>query len=178
MQELSDELLIEKTLAGSHEAFAQLVARHKRRVFRVAARFARNNAELDDICQEVFIKAYENLMSFRHSAPFEHWLARITVRACYDALRSRRPDVSHSLAYEVKDHSIEKREAAEEARKVLEWGMAKLRPDERLVITLLELEERSVREIAELTGWSESNVKVKAHRARQALKRILEVRHE
>ncbi len=100
------------------------------------------------------------------------------MRTCYDALRKRRPDGSHSLTYEIKDDSIEEKQDAEEARKLLEWAMSKLRPDERLVITLLELEERPVREIAELTGWSESNVKVKAHRARQALKGILEARDE
>lgn len=178
MKEATDDRLIEKTLAGNHEAFAQLVARHKRKVFRLVARFARNNAELDDICQEVFIKAFENLRSFLRSAPFEHWLAKITVRTCYDALRRRRTNDTQPLTYEVRDHSIEERKAAEEASKLLEWGMSKLRQDERLVITLLELEEKHVREIAELTGWSESNVKVKAHRARQALKRILEERDE
>jgi RNA polymerase sigma-70 factor (ECF subfamily) len=66
----------------------------------------------------------------------------------------------------------------EHARELLRWAMAKLSADERLVITLLELEERSVRETAELTGWSESNVKVRAFRARQALKNILEANHE
>jgi len=68
--------------------------------------------------------------------------------------------------------------SARDAAEVLQWAMARLSADERLVITLLELEERSVRDTAELTGWSESNVKVRAFRARQALKKILETSHE
>jgi len=67
---------------------------------------------------------------------------------------------------------------AEEARTLLEKGMSQLNLAERMVITLLELEEKSVREIAGLTGWSETNVKVRAFRARQKLKRILEKHHE
>src|SRR5471032_1000878 len=68
--ETSDERLIQSTLAGDDEAFAELVRRHKRKVFGIAARFARNDHELDDICQEIFVKAYQNLKSFRSEAPF------------------------------------------------------------------------------------------------------------
>ena len=67
---------------------------------------------------------------------------------------------------------------AERANELLQWAMNKLSADERLVITLLELQERSVHEIAELTGWSENNVKVRAHRARHKLKEILEASDE
>ena len=68
------------------------------------------------------------------------------------------------------DHAI----SAGRAREVLAWAMRHLRADEQLILTLCEIEERPVREVSELTGWSESNVKVRAFRARQALKRILE----
>ncbi|BCS52023.1 RNA polymerase sigma factor [Geobacter sp. SVR] len=176
--EHSDERLIKAVLAGDDEAFAQLVTRYKRRVFGLAARFARDHDELEDISQEVFIKAFENLGKFRHTAPFEHWLTRITVRVCYDALRSRRHEKHHraldDLAYEIRDRAAEARSESRELRELLAWAMARLKPDERLVITLMELEEKTVRETADLTGWSEANVKVRAHRARQALKKILE----
>lgn len=181
-RELSDELLIKAVLEGDDEAFARLVKRYKHRVFRLAVRFARDNDELDDICQEVFIKAYENLSKFRHDASFDRWLSQITVRTCYDALRSRKREHLHtpldSLAFELKDHASTAQQEAEQARETVAWGLARLRPEERLVVTLLELEERSVREVAELSGWSEANVKVKAHRARKELKRILEEGHE
>lgn len=175
--EASDDLLISSALKGDDGAFAQIVARYKRRVFRLAARFARDNDELEDICQETFIKVYEKLGAFRRDAPFEHWLMRITVRVCQDALRSRRRSGNHGTLDgqpDIRDLSADARHEAQQARNLLAWALAKLKPDERLVITLLELEEYSVREIAEMTGWSEANVKVRAHRARQSLKRILE----
>jgi RNA polymerase sigma-70 factor (ECF subfamily) len=177
IDEPTDQRLIESTLGGDDEAFAMLVARHKRKVFGIAARFARNDAELQDICQEIFVKAYLKLKSFRGEAPFEHWLSRIAVRSCYDFLRATRHD-RENVPLDGIELGTQTSGNAEHARELLQWAMGKLGDDQRLVITLLELEERSVRETAELTGWSESNVKVRAFRARQALKKILEASHE
>ena len=180
--ETSDEILIQDIRAGNKEAFIHLVRRYKTKVFRLSARFARNADDLDDICQDVFIKVYENLGKYRIDAPFEHWLSRVTIRTCYDALRSRKKEKGHvpldSVHYFIEDRSIVKQQAAEEARNFLEWGLARLRPEERLVITLLELEEHSIKEIAEMTGWSQANVKVRAFRARQKLKQLLEKQYE
>jgi RNA polymerase sigma-70 factor (ECF subfamily) len=180
--EIADERIIEDVLAGKEGAFIQLVNRYRRKVFAMSARFARDRDDLDDICQDIFIKIYENLGKFRSDAPFEHWLSRIAIRTCYDALRKRRKekgnvslDVVH---FQIAAESGEELLAAEEARSLLEKGMAQLNPAERLVITLLELEEKPVREIADLTGWSETNVKVRAFRARRKLKQILEKHHE
>ena len=180
--EPSDESLIREIRGGNKEAFVQLVRRYKRKVFGLAARFARDADDLDDICQDVFIKVYENLGKFRADAPFEHWLSRVTVRTCYDALRRRKKEKGNvpleSIHHLLEDSSIDRNQAAEESRNLLEWGLARLRPEEHLVITLLELEEKSIKEIAEMTGWSQANVKVRAFRARQKLKRILERHYE
>jgi len=180
--ELADERIIEDVLAGRDGAFIQLVTRYRRKVFAMSARFARDRDDLDDICQDIFIKVYENLGKFRSDAPFEHWLSRIAIRTCYDALRKRRKEKGNvpldTIHYQIAAESGEDHLVAEQARTLLEKGMAQLNPAERLVITLLELEEKPVREIAELTGWSETNVKVRAFRARQKLKRILEKYHE
>jgi RNA polymerase sigma-70 factor (ECF subfamily) len=92
--EPTDERLIQTALAGDDEAFAALVRRYRPRVFGIAGRFAGNDHELDDVCQEIFIKAYRNLGRYRGDAPFEHWLSRIATRACYDLLRRRRPTIS------------------------------------------------------------------------------------
>jgi RNA polymerase sigma-70 factor, ECF subfamily len=180
--ELADERIIEDVLAGRDGAFIQLVNRYRRKVFAMSARFARDRDDLDDICQDIFIKVYENLGKFRSDAPFEHWLSRIAIRTCYDALRKRRKEKGNvsldTIHYQIAAETGEDLLVAEQARTLLETGMAQLKPAERLVITLLELEEKPVREIAELTGWSETNVKVRAFRARQKLKRILEKHHE
>jgi RNA polymerase sigma-70 factor, ECF subfamily len=175
--EPADERLIQSTLAGDEEAFAELVRRYKRKIFGIASRFARNDHELNDICQEIFVKTYQNLAKFRGDAPFEHWVSRIAVRSCYDFLRKTRRERANVSLDEV-EIGVEDNVSTARANELLQWALNKLSADERLVITLLELEERSVREVAGLTGWSEANVKVRAFRARQALKKVLETSHE
>src|SRR5882757_7899705 len=91
----SDEQLVEAVLAGDDDAYAELTVRHKGRVFGVASRFARDGAELEDICQEVFIQAYFKLRQYRRDSPFEHWLLRITTHKCYDLLRKRQRSAPH-----------------------------------------------------------------------------------
>ena len=174
----SDEHLIKATLSGHDDAFSELVRRYKQKIFRLAARFFRDNDDLDDICQEAFIKAYENLKKFRGDAPFEHWMTKIAVNVCYDMLRKqsrRRDDVPFdSVAFSIGETQAPGSSSGDEAWHVVKNALAKLRPEDRMVITLLNLEEKSVRETASLTGWSEANVKVRAFRARKELKRILE----
>ena len=178
----SDADLVAATLAGDDDAFAEIVARHKRRVFGMASRFARDGHQLEDIAQNVFVRAFRHLGKFRGEAPFEHWLARIAVSACYDLLRKeRRVREQVSLEahdFDLHDGNAEAALAAGGARELLEFAMRRLTAEERLIITLAELEERPMREIAELTGWSETNVKVRAFRARQNLKKILEATDE
>jgi RNA polymerase sigma-70 factor (ECF subfamily) len=174
----SDEHLIKATLSGNDEAFSELVRRYKQKIFRLAARFVRDNDDLDDICQEAFIKAYENLNKFRGDAPFEHWMTKIAVNVCYDMLRKqsrRRDDVPFdSVAFSIGEPQSSGSSSGDEAWHVVKNALTKLRPEDRMVITLLNLEEKSVRETASLTGWSEANVKIRAFRARKELKRILE----
>ena len=178
----SDEALVAATLEGDDAAFAELVRRHQRRVLGSAARFARDSHQTDDIAQEVFLRAFRHLRKFRGDAPFEHWLARITVSACYDFLRKERRVREQmpleTVEFEMKDATIEASIAAGRARELLAFAMQQLNADERLIVTLCELEERPIREVALLTGWSESNVKVRAFRARQNLKRILQISDE
>jgi len=177
---LSDECLIDSAKNGDESSFTTLVTRYKHHVFGLATHFARDSFELDDICQMVFIKVYEHLGTFRHDAPFKHWLSRVTVNTCYDVLRKAK-QTSGNVPWEALPSDIRDPAAfdtvvsAQDAYEILKRALTKLRPDERIVITLLELEEQSVRDVAIFTGWSEGNVRIRAYRARQALKRILEV---
>jgi RNA polymerase sigma-70 factor (ECF subfamily) len=173
-----DEQLVDATLAGDEQAFAELALRHKSRVFGVASRFARDSAELEDICQEVFVQAYFKLRQYRRDSPFEHWLLRITTYKCYDYLRKRRRSAStvsvDAMLESGYEPSAPERPAPHPALERLHAALAQLSAKERLVITLLELEDRSVQDIADLTGWSVANVKVRAFRARAALRKLLE----
>ena len=173
-----DEQLVDATLDGDDQAFAELTRRHKGRIFGIAARFARNAAELEDICQEVFVQAYFKLRQFRRDSPFEHWILRITTFKCYDYLRKRRSHGDDLSINVLLESGFEPRIPAAEAPhpdlELLYSALAQLSPKERLVITLLELEERSLREVSELTGWSVANVKVRAFRARAVLRTLME----
>ena len=175
-----DEQLVEATLGGDDHAFAEIARRYKGRVFGVAARFARNTAEIDDICQDVFIQAYFKLRQFRRDSPFEHWLMRITTFKCYDYLRKHRRE-SGSISVDAMlesghEPSAPEHPAAHPDLERLRAALVQLSPKERLIITLLELEERSIQEISGLTGWSASNVKVRAFRARAALRKLMEIK--
>jgi RNA polymerase sigma-70 factor (ECF subfamily) len=176
MKESSDHSLVEAALEGDTEAFVRLVTKHKKRVIGLAGRFTGIREEMDDICQDVFLKAYAHLRSYKKNAPFEHWLSRITVNTCYDYLRKKKHVKTFTecgLVYDIADLTLDERSEAEEAYRMLYRALVRLKPPERLVITLLELEEKSLREVADLTGWSIANVKVRAYRARKILRRII-----
>lgn len=182
--EPSDTELIAAVRKGDVAQFEPLIARYQPRVFATARRYARREDEVQDIVQEVFIKAFQKLDSFRAEAPFEHWLMRMTVRTCYDFLRSHQRNRETTLT-DLSDPEVDwlERFAAtpednskntDAARALVDRVLAQLSPEARLVITLLEIEDRSVKEIAQLTGWSVPLVKVRAFRARAQMKKILE----
>ncbi len=177
----ADEHLIKAVLSGDDEAFAELIRRHKRKIFLIVAKFARDNDELDDVSQEIFVKMYQGLSKYRGDAPFEHWLSKLAVNACYDMLRKRRREAD-KVPLESVEFSLSGSDSQagqnRDAWYVLRRALAELSPEDRLVITLLNLEEKSVREISDLTGWTEAKVKVRAFRARRKLKKILEDSNE
>lgn len=175
--ELSDETLVRQTLAGNDPAFAELARRHHAKIAGMATRFSTDPQQADDLIQDIFIRAWRKLRQFRAEMPFEHWLSRLAIRQCYDLLRKRRrqrEDVVEPENWERMRELAAHPNDSSAAREWLHIAMRQLHPEERMVITLLELEDKSVRETSALTGWSEGNVKVRAFRARQKLKIILQ----
>ncbi|NNE93211.1 MAG: RNA polymerase sigma factor [Verrucomicrobiales bacterium] len=178
--EPTDAELVRQTIAGDEAAFATLAARYRSRAFGTASRFARGRQELEDLTQDIFLKVWKGLKSFRGDAPFEHWFMRIVVRTCYDFLRKNRKRrenevlAENSTDYLTRQGEVSPEHRQREAFEIVQRLMSQLNEKDRTIITLLELEERSVREIADLTGWSESNVKVRAHRARKKMKSLYE----
>ncbi|MGP8201047.1 MAG: RNA polymerase sigma factor [Limisphaerales bacterium] len=181
--EPTDAELIAAVLGGDSASFEPLILKYQPRVFATARRYARRESEVEDIVQEVFIKAFQKLTGFRGEAPFEHWLMRLAVRTCYDFLRGhqRNREAAFSELTEPEADWLERfvvqpdtaGEDAEAARQLVERILSRLTPAARMVITLLEIEGRSVKEIAALTGWSVPLVKVRAFRARGEMRRIL-----
>src|SRR5437867_7127555 len=175
--------LIAAVLRGDAASFEPLVQKYSPRVFATARRYARRESEVEDIVQEVWMKAYQKLKSFRGEATFEHWLMRLAVRTCYDFLRGhqRNREAAFSELSQPESDWLDRfvsqpdsaNENADAARQLIERLLEELTPAARLVITLLEIEDRSVKEISKLTGWSVPLVKVRAFRARAEMRKIL-----
>ena len=179
----SDAEIIQAVRGGQSAAFETIIQKYQPRIFAMARRYARRESEVEDIVQEIFVKAFHKLPSYRSEAPFEHWLMRLAVRTCYDFLRAHQrnremalgevaPKESDWIAATTFDPSKD-RHAAAAAKELVDHLLAQLSPSARLVITLLEIEEKSVKEISKLTGWSIPLVKVRAFRARLQMKKIL-----
>jgi RNA polymerase sigma-70 factor (ECF subfamily) len=184
--EAVDDELVAAVRSGDEAAFELLFERHRRSVTRLAYRFFYRREQVEDIVQESFANAYFALGAYRggQERSFIAWLSRITVRACYDALRrSRRAEsVVSGLNQEEEGLLAEKLrdvgkgsdiESAAISRDLATKLLQRLEPDDRIVLTLLSIGDFSVAETAELTGWSVSKVKMRAHRARRSLRRVL-----
>ncbi|NOS79423.1 MAG: RNA polymerase sigma factor [Nitrospira sp.] len=177
--------LLRRIRGGDRDRFAELISRYEDRVLRIVGRRV-PAARVEEIVHDVFVRAYFGLAQFSGDVPFDHWLAGIAVRTCYDFWRDRtREEVPVSTLTDDHHRWIEQALGAQsddewrsqvsrwEAKEVLEWALSRLSPENRAVLTLVHLDGHSVREAAQLLGWTVVTVKVRAHRARHALRKIL-----
>lgn len=139
----------------------------------------------EDLVQTVFVKVFTKIDQYQGLVPLEHWVSRIAVNSCLNALKAEkcRPELRWSDLSEETQHVVESLAAEDttiqdcegpSARALLKKLLAQLSPGDRLVVTLLHLEEKSVAQIQALTGWSATLVKVRAFRARKKLRKLLE----
>ena len=168
--------------AGDQHAASALVHHTHALVLKLVRAYHARSFSDDDLVQEVYLTMFARLDRYeaRAGVPFEHWLSRLTVNTCRDVLRAerRRPtgvalsqQAQESLSFLQTGHGAHDNAAA--ARELIEFLFAQLPPNDCLVLTLLDLEQRSVAEISQITGWSRPLVKVRAFRARQRLKIII-----
>ena len=169
LTEDAENRLVLSAQRGDPAAFSELVRLHQRRVFRLAGRFFRDRFEVEDVAQETFLRAWRKLRTFRARAPFEHWLTRVCLNCCYERLRQRRP-----LELPLDTDVLAQRRPDPDARLEVEKLLRTLKPEERFILLLLDGEGWSVAEIAERLGWTPVNVRVRAHRVRKKLRRLLE----
>jgi RNA polymerase sigma-70 factor (ECF subfamily) len=164
------------------------VRRYSPRVFHVAHRFFRDRSQAEEAAQETFLKAFTQLKSFEGRGSMEGWLTRIATNTCLNLIRtaSRRPELVTAELSENETEWLEKKVsegagshhrdvedrvvAADLAERLLEG----LSPEDRLALTMIDGEQASVSDVAEMTGWSESKVKVRAFRARKKAREALE----
>ena len=174
--EIPETEWVARAQRGDDDAFVHLASVYRPRIWSTASRFARSLPELEDLTQDLFLKMWRGISSYRSDAPFENWVMTVTVRGCYDFLRSNRRRRDSEILVDPQDCRDDPDPADERARSRREaWETVSLLLDrldarDRTIITLLDLEERGVRETAVLTGWSEANVKVRAHRARKKMR--------
>jgi RNA polymerase sigma factor (sigma-70 family) len=184
---LSDIELIEQTLAGNQQAYADLVKRHQRFVFTLAMRFTKGREDAEEVAQDCFIKAYRNLGSFQQQSKFSTWLYSIVYTTAMTFLRKKRVDTS-SIDDDESYIQIENKPSAYDAHNIenksrsyyLNQAIEQLLPDDATIITMFYKGEQSLEEIAQALNMEANTVKVKLFRARQRLKEKLErnLKHE
>jgi RNA polymerase sigma-70 factor (ECF subfamily) len=181
----TDEELVGIVVGGDVDCFEELITRYQPRVFGMARKYFRNESDAEDVVQTIFTKTFQKLSSYKGTAPFEHWFMRLSVNACYDALRRKRNRPDHTISDMLFDDEswqdrLDKitessdREEQEQARELVHTVLDQVSARARIVLTLQELEGRTIKEIAEITGWSESLVKVQAFRARKEMRAAVE----
>lgn len=186
MSELDDSEIIKNVLNGNRDDFEIILKRYEAYIFTIISKHLPPDV-VEDAAQEVFIRIYRALPSYRAEAPFKHWISKIAVRYCYDFWRERYRSKEVTMASLSEEHSkwvetiasgqsqecFDREEALKDSREVLQWALNKLTAQERTLVTLLYLEELSTKEAADLLGWSVVNVKVKAFRLRGKLREII-----
>ena len=181
----TDEELVRIVVGGDVDCFEELITRYQSRVFGMARKYFRNESDAEDVVQTIFTKTFQKLSSYKGTAPFEHWFMRLSVNACYDALRRKRNRPDQTISDMLFDDEswqdrlgnipdASDRVGLEEARELVYTVLGQISDRARIVLTLQELEGRTIKEIAEITGWSESLVKVQAFRARKEMRASVE----
>lgn len=178
-QEISDNYLVERVKKGNRQAFRLLVERYKDPSMALAVSILKDEAIAEDVLQEAFMKVYKNIGRFRMEAAFATWLYRIVVNTGYNALaRNKNRGKNESLeAAENYGQADAMPLKVEDQRKYVNLALKRMNADEALVLRLFYLYERQIPEVREITGFSESKVKVCLHRGRknllQELKKLL-----
>ncbi|MEO5572315.1 MAG: sigma-70 family RNA polymerase sigma factor [Bacteroidia bacterium] len=170
-----DSFYIDKILKGDDASFASLVDKHKSMAYNIAFRILKNREDAEEIAQDSFLKAYHSLKGFKRESKFSTWIYRIIYNNSISRIRKKKLDI-HSYddeAFEWMEpeetaHELEKLHHLEQKKYVNE-ALNKLPAEDATIVSLYYMNESPVEEISEITGLSQSNVKVKLHRARKKL---------
>lgn len=183
----SDTEIVCRVLNGDANAFESLLIRYKDMVLKIVKKHVPYN-DVEETTQDVFLRAYQSLPSFKGKSGFRQWLSSIAVRTCYDfwrkTYRSREVPMSvltekhqkwlEEVITEQSEQAINEKGSQNEARELLDWALERLSAEDRMVMELVYLEGLSGKEAADLLGWSVANVKVRCFRSRKKLEKILE----
>ena len=180
MNHQDDHQLINAIRAGQTEVYAVLVKRYERLVFSLALRMMKNREDAEEVAQDVFVKAYRALNTYKGDAKFSSWLYRITYNRSLDMLarKKRQPAFADTETIaETNFNEIEnvldqmERQAQQQ---LVQQAIDKLEAEDAFIVTVYYYKEHTVTEIAEMTGLSESNIKIKLFRSRKKLFNLLQ----
>jgi RNA polymerase sigma-70 factor, ECF subfamily len=180
----TDEVLVAAAKSGDHPAFGELWTRHSNTAFKMACRIMGNRDDAEDVIQDAWMNAYVHLKTFDGRAKFSTWLTRITINSALMTLRKKRahPETRMEITdgetwrnWEITDQTkdVEQLYAGHERVERLRRAICLLRPTLRNVVEIHQLNDRSVKEIAELAGLSVAATKSRLLRARTILRRAL-----
>ncbi len=178
MTELEIQSLIADILTGDRQKYAVLVNQYRHLVFSLCLKMLKNQEDAEEVAQDTFVKAFQQLKSFRGEAKFSTWLFKIAYFSSINFLRKRKRLRTESLKTTEtngEDYSIFMELAEEERKYYLDLAFTYLTPVERGTISLYYFDENSMEEVAQITGQSLSNTKVIVHRTRKKLNEILNV---
>lgn len=179
-----DQLIINKVLQGNTNAFAELVNTYKDLVFTLALKMVKNREEAEEVSQDTFIKAFKNLSKFKGDSKFSTWLYKITYHNCLDRFKKNEKEyntrsIETMVSFNVSSSDdVLKSMEKEDRAKMLKECLEELPEEERTVLWFFYYKELSLKEIIEVTQFSEGNIKVKLHRARKRLLAIVQERFE
>jgi RNA polymerase sigma-70 factor, ECF subfamily len=179
--------IVRRIVAGDANAFEQLIERYGKLVISIVKKHVPFD-QIDDTLQDVFLRTYRSLPTFKSDDGFKSWLSVIAVRTCYDFWRERYKSRELPMSSLTEEHrawlesalsdqssqSFSEKSIQKEAREVLDWALDRLSAADRMVLELVYLEGHSVKEAAALMGWSSANVKVRLFRSRRKLHGLLQ----
>lgn len=180
MNHQTDQFYVDKALHGDTRAYSVLVEKYQDYIFTVVFRMLKVREEAEEVSQDTFLKAYEALSSFRGESKFSTWLYRIAYRKALDLIRKKSRSDTTQIIEEITGNELVNHVESglehmiyEERNEIIRRGILQLPEQEAAIITLYYYEDQSVKEIAQVTGISEDNVKVKLFRSRKLLFSIL-----
>jgi len=169
-----DDVYIDKVLLGDVAAFSFFVKTYKNMAFNLAISIVKDEQYAEEVTQDAFMKAFTGLKSFKRTATFKSWFYRIVVNESFMQLRKLKKARILVPLEEVKEVAMEEELDEDSIQKTYEIQkvLSQLTPKEGLVLQLFYLEEVSLNEITEITGWTLTNTKVILHRARKSVRKI------
>jgi RNA polymerase sigma factor (sigma-70 family) len=173
--ELHDNEIIAKVLSGEKGLYEILLRRNNQKLYRVIRGYLNDHDDIEDIMQETYLTAFEKLFQFNRSAQFSTWLIRIGINKALQRIKKSKSIISlsseaHTHEFAISQLSPENMMIRNESKNVLETAISNLEEKYRAIYIMREVEEMSIAEIADCMNLTESNVKVRIHRAKGLIK--------